>query len=347
MLGSKCHVAIVGAGFAGLALAFYLLSLQTSQFKVTIYHKDPLGVGASGVASGLLHPFPAGATKLSFEGFTALHATLSLINTVQTSTDKPLYQEGGIIKLAIEDEDKKNFAKLASKQEGLVFFSQEKIQKYLQVSNYYTGLFIQPGYTIFCKDYLAALARVIHNLGGVFVKETVNSLPQLQAFDKVVLCLGHGIKDFSLKPKLQYVKGQILTMEFPFSLTSKSLIGDGYISVTKDPNIYHVGSSYEHHFKNPFPDLEVAKKRILDPWIKIFPEMSQGKILSCDAGVRVMHCKNYLPFVQKIDPKTFIFTALGSRGLLYHAFLAQKLALALEHDSLNFIHKEFLEGELL
>lgn len=343
MLGSKCHVAIVGAGFAGLALAFYLLYSKTFQTKVTIYHKDPLGAGASGVASGLLHPFPAGATKLSFEGFKALHATLSLINTVQTSTGQPLYQDGGIIKLALEDEDKKNFAKLACKQEGLVFFPKEKIQKYLQVTNNYPGLFIQPGYTIFCKDYLASLSRVIQNLGGVFVQEKVESLDQLNALDKVVLCSGHGISEFSLKPKIQYVKGQILTMEFPFRLTSKSLIGDGYISVTKDPFIYHVGSSYEHHFTNPFPDLEVAKKKILEPWIKTFPEMTQGKIISCDAGVRVMHRKNYLPLIQKINSKTFSFTALGSRGLLYHAFLAQRLALALEHDALNFIQKEFLE----
>jgi glycine/D-amino acid oxidase-like deaminating enzyme len=343
MLNQTSHIAIIGAGFAGCAVAFYLLSSKSLAPKVTIYHQDPVGIGASGVASGLLHPFPAGKTRLSFQGFKALHAALMLLNATQDRTNLRLYQGGGILKLALEDEEKKNFAKLSLVQEGVVFYSQDMIQKYLQVKTSYPGLLLQPGYTVYCKDYLAALASVIQDLGGEFIQAQVDTLERLHSFDKIIVCAGAGSKSFSQTSKLQLVKGQILTMEFPFRLTSKSLIGEGYIAVTQDPYVYHVGSSYEHHFKDPLPELEVAKKKILDPWINIFPEMKQGKIISCDAGLRLMHTKNYLPLIQKLNATTFSFSALGSRGLLYHAYVAQKLVEALERDSFNGIEKEFLE----
>jgi glycine/D-amino acid oxidase-like deaminating enzyme len=342
MLSDKLHIAIVGAGFAGLATALNLLFSTQVSAKVTIYHKDILERGASGVASGLLHPFPAGATKLSFMGFKALHEAITLINTVKGLTKKRLYQEGGIIKLALNDENKKLYSQMGLTQEGLTFYSQDKVQSYLEVHNLYPGLFIHPGYTVYCKDYLAGCAEVVKQLGGEFVQEEVLSLDSLKKFDKVIVCAGSGTKKLVAQTKLQCVKGHILTMKFPYRFTTKSLIGEGYISVTQDPYIYHVGSSYEHHFKDPFPDLEIAKKKILTPWLRIFPEMQEGEILACDAGIRVMYPKNYLPLIQKIDEKNFFFTALGSRGLLYHALLAKQLVHALETGVLDSIQQEFL-----
>jgi glycine/D-amino acid oxidase-like deaminating enzyme len=85
-----------------------------------------------------------------------------------------------------------------------------------------------------------------------------------------------------------------------------------------------------------------AKELILKPWIKIFPQMSTGKILSCDAGVRVMYPKTYLPGICQLRPNVYRFTGLGSRGLLYHAYLAKQLATALEQGSLDSITREFL-----
>lgn len=336
------HIALIGAGFAGLALAFYLLSSKTLQAKVTIFHQDPLGSGASGVASGLLHPFPAGATHLSFQGFQALHEALTLIQAVNAKATQPLYTPGGIIKLALDDEDRKHFAYLGNKQQGLSYLSSEKVQKFLSMKNACSGLLIEPGYTVYCKDYIQALTRMIQSLGGKFIHQAVENLDSLKDFDHIVVCAGAGVKKFSSKTKLQFVKGQILTMEFPFKLLEKSLIGQGYIALTQNPYIYHIGSSYEHHFTHTQPDLDVAKKKILDPWQKIFPEIGQGKMISCDAGVRVMHPKNYLPCIERLNHKSWIFTALGSRGLLYHAFLAKKLAHALEKDSLVDIPQEFL-----
>ena len=343
MHASQRRIAIVGAGFAGLALGFYLTYSASKQFQVTLLHQDPLGYGASGVASGLLHPFPAAATKLSFHGHQALHESLTLLQYLQSHATLPLYEGGGIIKLAIKDEDKRHFAKLCLSQDSLVFCSPKMLQKHLHLTNAYPGVMIKPGYTVYCKEYLHALASAFTSGGGKLERCKVTSLDEIKDFDAIILCTGAGIKEFDQVTKLQFVKGQILTMEFPFPIVSKSIIGQGYITKTSHPLIYHVGSSYEHHFKDSAPDLAKAKELILKPWIKIFPQMSAGKILSCDAGVRVMYPKTYLPVISRLSSKVYRFTGLGSRGLLYHAYLAKQLATALEQGSLEKITREFLQ----
>lgn len=60
------HYAIVGAGLAGLATAYHLLSLQTGSGAVHVTVFDAVGVGAggSGAAAGLLHAFtPKGKVR--------------------------------------------------------------------------------------------------------------------------------------------------------------------------------------------------------------------------------------------------------------------------------------------
>lgn len=49
------NIAIIGAGFSGLALAYFLLQ---SSAHVTLFDAVGIGGGASGIATGLLHPYP-------------------------------------------------------------------------------------------------------------------------------------------------------------------------------------------------------------------------------------------------------------------------------------------------
>ena len=50
-------------------------------------------------------------------------------------------------------------------------------------------------------------------------------------------------------------------------------------------------------------------------------------VLGAKAGVRVTNPAHYFPIVEKLDERSWVVTALGSRGLLYHAYLAEQLAL--------------------
>ncbi|XP_039164619.1 uncharacterized protein LOC120291399 [Eucalyptus grandis] len=51
--------AVLGAGFAGLSVAWHLLrhSPEKLHLRIDIYDESGIGGGASGIAGGLLHPY--------------------------------------------------------------------------------------------------------------------------------------------------------------------------------------------------------------------------------------------------------------------------------------------------
>jgi glycine/D-amino acid oxidase-like deaminating enzyme len=57
--GRPLRYAVLGAGFAGLSVAWHLLkySPKGSRVRVDIYDESGIGGGASGVSGGLLHPY--------------------------------------------------------------------------------------------------------------------------------------------------------------------------------------------------------------------------------------------------------------------------------------------------
>ena len=49
-------------------------------------------------------------------------------------------------------------------------------------------------------------------------------------------------------------------------------------------------------------------------------------IEGCKAGIRVCRRGDYLPYIEKISKRVYAITAMGSRGLLYHAYYGKQLA---------------------
>jgi len=79
--------AIIGGGFAGVAIAWHLIKLSTSEnpIQVELFDAYGLGAGGSGAAAGLLHPYtPRG--KLLWQGLPAFQASLDLINAAEEAT---------------------------------------------------------------------------------------------------------------------------------------------------------------------------------------------------------------------------------------------------------------------
>ena len=97
-------IAIIGAGFAGLATAYFLAKLG---FQITVFHQTTPASRASMIAAGLLHPFPSMQTKLSHEALAALHAAIELLNEIQTNSSELLFNKTGLLKLALNDDQKK------------------------------------------------------------------------------------------------------------------------------------------------------------------------------------------------------------------------------------------------
>ena len=87
-----------------------------------------------------------------------------------------------------------------------------------------------------------------------------------------------------------------------------------------------MGSTYETEFSSDEIDREYAEKEInkkIEPWYGNVGVLSEKKFVS---GVRVGQDSTYLPMVKCIKKNTYIYTGLGSRGLLYHAYYGRKLS---------------------
>ncbi|KAL3698786.1 hypothetical protein R1sor_012862 [Riccia sorocarpa] len=116
--------AVLGAGFAGVSVAWHLLQHTTSSAPVCVELFDELGVGggASGASGGLLHPYnPKG--KLLWKGAEGWNAALRLLSVAETAYSDasaadqfgpatvPLAWRRGILRLAKEQKHAIDFQK--------------------------------------------------------------------------------------------------------------------------------------------------------------------------------------------------------------------------------------------
>lgn len=78
---------IVGAGFAGLAVAYELVTQRSGPTHLALVDAKGLGGGASGVAAGTLHPFAPRSGKLVWRGVDGCAATARLLGAAQAALD--------------------------------------------------------------------------------------------------------------------------------------------------------------------------------------------------------------------------------------------------------------------
>jgi glycine/D-amino acid oxidase-like deaminating enzyme len=281
------RISIIGAGFAGLATAYHL----SENFQVFLYDKKGIGGGASGISSGLLHPYLGEKGRRSWHANEALEATKELLKIAEEQVGKPVAEYGGIFR------------------KGECIDPGEDVEL-LPDGNY----FIKSGITVFPELYLEGLWKACEKRGVQLVLQNVGSLDELKEFDHIVIAAGAGIRNFPecSHLKINFVKGQVLTLE---KTIDRSVSSKRYFAVTADPSICHFGATYERDFTDEAPCKETAVA-LLEP---------ETEVLDCRAGIRVTNPAHYFPIVEQINPKTWAVTALGSRGLLYHSYIAQRL----------------------
>ena len=297
-------IAVIGAGFVGLAVTYYL---SNQGHDITVFDQSGIGAGASGIASGLLHPYPGKTLKRSKRADEAMAASLDLLKIAQT--DEPLFSPG-IIRKPIDEAQKHLFAEKAKEYDDLEFDGQ--------------NLKILSGVTVFSKKYLEALWN---QCDAKLKIEKVETLESLAFFDKIIVAAGYGVKQFFPDLPVNFNKGQILQCKVAQEIPC-SLLGDGYLAQSEGE--YHLGSTYEHDFTSIEPDIEEAKRIILPRAAKYIE--GDIEVLGAKSGVRVAKKGDYFPISEKISGKIFILTAFGSRGLLYHALLAKELAFFLQNE---------------
>ncbi len=286
---------VIGAGIAGLSAAYFL---QQKGVVVTIYSSKEKRA-ASSIFTGILYRYPGRFAKKGAFADEGYKASRDLIALVETTTGRKVIISTGVIK------------KFSS-----------RLKKFSDVMMVDGDALIEDGVTIDMREYLEGLKELIGKEN--FVEKNVYSLDEVKGLK--ILAAGFGMKNLLMMPGLKYLKGQQLMGEKVLEKsTYGTVIGRGHISYLEENKI-SLGSTYEAEFENDEVDEVLAEREILakmEPWIGSLQGMTKKKFAS---GVRVGQETSYLPLIKKIDETTYVFTALGSRGLLYHAYYGKILA---------------------
>ncbi len=145
------------------------------------------------------------------------------------------------------------------------------------------------------------------------------------AAQHVLLCTGSRYPAFEALRTLHLhcTKGQVVrTVRPPGCTLAMPVTGRGYIVPVKNGLL--VGTTYERGYASEAPTA-TASRYILRQASAMMPGLQQAQVVAAAAGVRVGVPGTRLPMVGPISERAWIFTGLGSKGLLLGAVIAQLL----------------------
>jgi len=323
------RIAVIGAGFAGLASAWHLSTQSTKAVQIDVIDKNAIGGGASGVAAGLLHAFAGAKAKRNWMSEEAINHAATLLELSQSHSSVPVYHKSGLLRLAINQEQLKNFKLCADENKDVAWWPASRCVETVAGISKNPGIYIPNAYTVYASAYLKGLWHACETRGVQLLIKTISSINQLHQYDKIIIAGGAETKAVTECQSLPLypIKGQILQFSWPDSLPTPpfALSSQIYLVLSEDKKSAMVGSSFERYFTNKNADLEAAKAHILPKLFKLFPALENISIQSCKSGIRCS-APLHRPLLKQLNGKTWILCGLGSKGLLYHSLFAKKLA---------------------
>jgi len=333
-------IIVVGAGLAGACAAFTL----SRDHKVHVLESEEPASGASGAAAGLVNPFMGRRARPVWRLREALAAVPSLLERADAAE---LFPDTGVLRPAVEPEQVAPFQEAAEKHPDLAsWLSPATVRdRYPAVQPDRGALFVPRGGAVNVGAMVDALleaaqareATIETQAPVLYWRETPDAAvvevdrgddtEELKA-DRVLLALGQGYPPFPELRRLGLdgVKGQTVRVRRPESLAGSlpPMSGRGY--VVPDDDTLVLGSNYDNNYDDLAPDAD-ATEYILEKTSKMVPGLNEAEVLDETAGVRVMHSETNLPLLGPLPcrERLWVFTALGSKGLLTAPLLALDL----------------------
>ena len=333
-------ILVVGGGLAGAAAALHL----SRHYRVRVFEQGGVAEGASGAAAGLVNPLMARKARLAWRADEALDALHELLNLAEAAV---LFRATGVLRPASDVRQADFFEKAAEAypKHGTWLEAEAAHERWPDVRLPHGALFVRRGGAI---D-VAALTRQLLEAArrnGTDVQTDVRVTGWGEAKndayvdvlhkehgtdrvygDRVLLALGYGYMSYPELHQLHLhaVKGQTVRVAPPEVAGPLPCIsGRGY--VVPGAGAWVVGSSYEHNFTDVRPAPETTR-RILSKTAQMLPCLEDAPVLSEVAGVRVGVPGTRLPMVGLLPgrERIWIFTGLGSKGLLMAPLLARAL----------------------
>ena len=321
-------IAIIGAGFSGLATAWHLLRDRTAgSIKLTIFDSKGIGGGASGIAAGLMHPYAGAHAKLNKFGLEGMAIAKQLFDVASNALGQPVANQSGLLRIALSHEQENDYSIAASKYQDVTWLEASQCQEIIPDTPFKPGIFIKNAYTVDCQLYLNGLWNACKNKGASLEIAEIKNLESLKEYDIKVLAAGAKINSLLSNQKLPItpVKGQLLEIEWPKNISplKHPLNSQAYLIMNPDKQACILGATFERNFESDQPEMKVAKEYLL-PKLSMYPLLENAPILSIRAGLRAS-TPDHMPKIKKINENCWAITGMGSKGLLYHGLYAERL----------------------
>ncbi|CAN6202308.1 unnamed protein product [Urochloa humidicola] len=279
--------AVLGAGFAGISVAWHLLkrSPRDSRVSVDIYDENGVGGGASGVSGGLLHPYSP-KVKLLWKGAEFWKESMDLLRSAEqangtagsdtASQDESLIWRRGIVRPPTTE--KAADILLENAQSCLESCSVQVLDSDA-AQRLIPGLCVPFDFAVYMplalninpKKYLQALFSACQNLADEasslssepkelkLYKQHVDNLHQMSGdYDSVIICLGAkacSLPELANKLPLRACRGVIAEFQLPsdtveeYGNQSPSILSDAWMAF-QGPRTVSVGSTWQWKSEN-------------------------------------------------------------------------------------------------
>jgi glycine oxidase len=333
-------ILIAGAGIAGSSAALTL----SADHDVLVLDAEGPAAGASGAAAGLVNPLMGRKAKAVWRIDEALDAFDTLLSEAHAPS---VFSGGGVLRPAVEDKQVAFFQDAAERHASFAEWLPAKVvqDRFPGVATAGGGLLIPRGGATDVPAFVNALLEAAQERGATIQTSTrvtgweetaeVVQVEVMQASEAtttltaehLLLAVGQGFPSLAaLKALGLYgVKGQTLRVEHPDGLGPLlPMSGRGY--VVPDGDTLILGSSYEHDFDDLTPSDE-ATQYIRQKTAQMLPGIETAPVLDVKVGVRVYAPDSNLPIVGPLPKheRCWVFTGLGSKGLLTAPLIAQSL----------------------
>ncbi|XP_048228111.1 uncharacterized protein LOC8262842 isoform X2 [Ricinus communis] len=388
--------AVLGAGFAGLSVAWHLLKNSHKELNLSIDIFDEVGIGggASGVSGGLLHPYSP-KVKLLWRGAECWKECLTLLSVAEkaaVSKDSKfefgesdqgfgsfIVRKRGILRPAtsmknlnvlydncdpscrietIDEEVAQDLVPKISVSFNSAFYMPQAVN--VHPLRYLQALFLA------CEILVKELSTSSHGKKELYLhKQSTQRLIELEGeYDAVIICLGAKadmLPELSGRLPLRTCRGVIAHLQLPDNIREEypdcapSILSDAWLAVQGTRSLY-MGSTWEWKSRNSSPNVsadEAAKalQELLPKVSAFYPGIKDWTFTGARAGLRAMPPltpQGSLPLLGCVDDfvgdnctcKFWLFGGLGSRGLLYHAWLGNLMSQAVLSGNERFIPAE-------
>ena len=327
-------IAIAGAGFAGLSVAWHLAFHAKKHHDITILDPNVCG-GASSAAAGLVHPFGGKRGNLAKWGEEAFKDTLNLFDEAKKYQNQDFILHRGMVRLAMTKEQEQDYKNSALTNPDLRWFEKEQCQQFFSLLAPYPGLLVKQALAIDPQLYLEALKQGLAAKGVAFAVQNIRTKEQLHSFDAAVIACGYMTSELTqgFDIPFRFLKGQGFEFELPKGVEpfKYAINGDLYAVMLRDQKRLFLGATFERGNADPAADFQTAKEKIYPKLQAMMPALAEQEPVAIRSHVRLTTASHF-PYAQRLEKNTWVFSGLGSKGLLYHAFLGRKVAA--EIDSL-------------